>query len=271
MKRVGCQRGAESAATLIELLIASSVALVILGVITYASMSISKTMAATERQVTGSVTENRLMDYVTEDLRRAVRVSILDGSTSTVIKDTGSTSYTITETTKLVITIPDYYASNTPNNSTGSAFKTTRYPRTTLNTASTYNGNSNSLLDGTVPWSEAQTTVGGKSVTRFAPSSVGSGEMEVRYYRGPRSSSDATVCFFRSEYPAGSSTASSTKEIAERVVDGVSSTTLAVSGKNGGQTFRLQSSFVPTYTRKNSSASTTLAFVEVSVRNPRRD
>ena len=271
MQRLTHPRRGQSAVSLIELLVASSVAIVILGVITYASMSISKTMAATERQVTGSVTENRLMDYVTEDLRRAVRVSILNGSTSTVIKDTGSTSYTITETTKLVITIPDYYASNTPNNTAASTFKTTRYPRETLNTSLTYNGSATALVNGTVPWSEAQTTVNGALVTRFAPSSVGSGEMEVRYYRGPRSSSDATVCFFRSEYPAGSSTASSTKEIAERIVDAVSSTTLAISGKNGGQTFRLQSSFVPTYTRKNSSASTTLAYVEVSVRNPRRD
>ena len=129
MKRLMDRTGSENAATLIELLIASSVAVVILGVITYASVSINRTMSATDRQVTGSVTENRLMDYVTEDLRRAVRVSVLSGSTSTVIKDTGSTSYTINETTKLVLSIPDYYSSNTPNNSAGSSFKITRCRR----------------------------------------------------------------------------------------------------------------------------------------------
>lgn len=271
MKRLRHHPGTENAATLVELLIATSISVVILGVVTYASMSINRSMPATERQVTGSVVENRLMDYVTEDLRRAVRVSILAGGSSTVIKDTGGTSYTVNETTFLVISIPDYYSSNTPNNSVGSTFKTSRYTRATLNTSSTYNGTGNSLVDGTVPWSEATTTVGGKQVTRFAPGSAGNGEIDVRYYRAARSNSDPTVCFFRSEYPSGSGTPNSTTEIAERVVDAVSSTTLAISGKNGGQTFRLQSSFVPTYTRNNGSASTTMAYVEVMLRNPRRD
>lgn len=148
--------------TLVELMIAMTVSVIILGIFTYAGLGITRNLSATERYIVGIANENRIMDYVAADLRRAVRVSILTGSTSTILKDSGNTTYSITGSTLLVLSLPDYYASNTPNNTKGSTFKTTRYPRTTLNSSSTYNGNSNTLLNGIVPWVDAQTVVARK-------------------------------------------------------------------------------------------------------------
>jgi hypothetical protein len=256
---------------LVEMMMSLGIGVVVLGVLTYASIGISRSLSATERYIVGVANENRLMDYVAADLRRALRVSVVSGGTTTVLKETGTTSYNITETTILAIRIPDYYGSNTNDNSAGSAFKTTRYARSTLNTSSTYNGNGNTLLNGIVPWADAQTIVVGKKVTRFAPSSAGTGEIEVRYYRGVRSGTDSTRCFFRSEYPVGSSTPTSTVEVAERISDGLSTTTLLIMARNGGQVFRLQSSFTPTYSRQGASSASTTGIIEVCTRNLRRD
>ncbi len=257
--------------TLVETMFAMTVGVVILGVFTYAGLGITRSLSGTERYIVGVANENRLMDYVAADLRRAVRVSALTGGVSTVLKNTGATTYSITTTTTLVLSIPDYYGANTPDNLKGSTFKTTRYPRTTLNTSLTYNGNANPLLNGVVPWVDAQTVVANKNVTRFAPAASGTGELEVRYYRGVRSASDPTVCYFRAEYPSGSATAISTVEIAERVSDNLSTTTLLISARNNGQVFQLQSPFTPTYRRTGATSAPTTGVLEVSARNPRRD
>ena len=257
--------------TLVELMMAMTVSVIILGIFTYAGLGITRSLSATERYIVGIANENRIMDYVAADLRRAVRVSTLTGGTYTVLKNSGSTTYSITDTTLLVLSIPDYYASNTPDNTMGSTFKNTRYPRTTLNTSLTYNSNVNPLLNGVVPWVDAQTVVGPKNVTRFAPAASGTGEIQVRYYRGVRSASDPTMCYFRAEYPSGSAIASSTVEIAERISDNLSTTTLLISARSNGQVFQLQSSFTPTYRRQGATSAPTNGVLEVSTRNPRRD
>jgi hypothetical protein len=256
---------------LVELMFAMVIGIAVLGIFTFASNGIARNLYGTDRYYTGVTTENRIMDYVAADLRRAVRVSILSGSTSPTIKNTGTTSYSITNTTRLVISIPDYYGANAANNSAGSSYKTTRYPRTTLNTSAFYNSNSNSLLNGIVPWDQAQTVVSGKRVTRFAPPLSGSGELQVRYYQAARSASDSTQCFFRAEYPAGATTPSSTVEIAEHVSDALSTTTLVISGRNTGLVFKLQSSFTPAYRKSGETSAPTTGILEVSLRNPRRD
>lgn len=264
-------RRLRSGFTLVELMFAMTIGAIILGIFTYAGIGISSNLSATERYIVGVANENRIMDYVAADLRRAVRASVLIGSTSTPLKNTGNTTYGITDTTTLVLSLPDYYASNTPNNLKGSTFKTPRYPRTTLNTSLTYNGNTNTLLNGVVPWTDAVRVVGGKNVTRFAPSTAGNGEIQVTYFRSFRSFTDPTICFFRAEYPSGSTTASSVVEIAERVVDNLSTTTLVISARNNGQVFNLQSSFTPSYRRTGATSASTTGILEVSTRNPRRD
>lgn len=248
-----------------------TVGMMVLGVLTYASIGITRSLSASERYIVGVANENRLMDYVAADIHRALRVGIISGGNTTPLKETGSTTYSVTDVSILAISVPDYYGANTPDNAAGSTFKTTRYPRATLNTSSTYNGNGTALLNGTVPWADAQMVVGGKRVTRFTPSTAGTGELQVRYYRGVRSANDSTLCFFRAEYPSGSATASSRVEIAERISDDLSTTTLLISARNGGQVFQLQSSFTPTYRRSGVSAATTTGVLEVCTRNPRRD
>jgi hypothetical protein len=256
--------------TLAELTVSSGIAFVILGILVLAGAAINHRLWATEKFLKEVGNENRMMDSVAADLRRAVRVSILSGSSSTPIKDTGDTYYAINNSSTLVIGIPDYYGSNTPDNTKGSSYKSSRYPRATLNSSPTYNSNGVSLLNGIVPWTDAQIMRGSKRVTRFAPLSAASDEIQVRYYTGARSASDPTLCLFRAEYPPGSSTPSAIREVAERISDARSTTLLSISGRNGGAILRLKSSFTPVFQRASSSAPTT-AYVDANIRNPRRD
>jgi hypothetical protein len=256
---------------LLEMIVSVLVASVILAALTAASVGVRKSIAATHQYSVNAANETRLMDYVAQDLRRAVRVSMLNltTGTSTVMKN--YSGYSITETAVLSLRIPDYYASNTRDNTAGSSYKTSRYPRATLNTSATYNGSGTAKLNGIVPWADAVTTLNGKNITRFAPSSAGNGEIEVRYYRGARSTTDGSICFFRSEYPSGAATPSQVREIAERISDNTSTTSLVVTGKNDGLIFRLQSSFTPRYRFSGETTAGTEVFVEVSCRNARRD
>ncbi len=261
----------QTGATLVEVMVTMSIAVVVMGVLTYASLGITRSLSGTDQYMIGVGNTNRVLDSISADLRRAVRVRIISGPTSIPIKDTGATTYTVGTSNILAISVPDYYASNMPNNAAGSTYKTTRYPRATLDTDGNYNGNGNALLNGTIPWAVAQTTVDGKAVTRFAPISAGSGEIEIRYYTGPRSPSDSTLCFLRSEYPSGATRPSSIREIAARITDSTSTTTVTIRGRNAGQTFQLQSSFSPRFSLKAGSPMASTAVLEVNTRNPRRD
>jgi hypothetical protein len=253
---------------MLELLVSSAAALALLGGLLAAAISIRKSVVATNQFAVNSANETRLMDYVAQDLRRAVRVGMLSGSTNTTMKN--YSNFTVTETNILTINIPDYYASNTPDNSAGSSFKTGRYPRGTLNTSVTYNGNADTKLNGIVPWADAVTALNGKNVTRFAPSSAGTGEIQIRYYRAI-STTDSSVSFFRSEYPSGATTPSLVREIAERTSDNLSTTSLVVTGKNDGLIFLLESTFNPRFRFSGETTVGTEAYVEVSTRNLRRD
>ena len=267
MKRLRETGRLDGGSTLIELLVSSASAVVILGALLSGAVAVRKSFSATERYVTGINNQSRLMDFVARDLRRAVRVGTLVGGVNTPLKN--HTGFSITETNMLTINIPDYYATNTPDNATGSDFKTSRYSRARLDAA--YIGNSNTKLNGVIPFSEAVTTVGSTQTSRFAPVSAGNGEIQIRYYRGLRSAQDRSVCYFRAEYPAGSSVVlSPPKEIAERVVDSLSTTGLTVIGSQNGKYFRLQSNFTPQYGLYRSVAGTD-QFVEVSLRGTRRD
>ena len=261
----------ESGLTLVEVMVSSTIAFVILGILVLAGASINRSMWANEKFLREVGNENRMMDSVAADLRRAVRVSVVTSGGTVAIKDTLGTYYSINSSNTLTISIPDYYGSNTPDNLKGSAYKSSRYTRATLDAFSTFNSSGVALVNGTVPWSDAQTMVGGKRVTRFAPAAAASDELQVRYYTGARSASDPTVCLFRAEFPSGAATPSSTREVAERISDSRSTTLLSISGRNGGSILRLQSSFTPVFKRTGSSTSTTTAYVDVNIRNPRRD
>jgi type II secretory pathway component PulJ len=258
--------------TLLELACAMAVGAITLGVLGSGSVTISRSLAASDHYMRRANDGTRLLDYVARDLRRAVRVGKLSGGTPMTLKD--FTAFSVTDTTMLTINVPDYYSSNTPDNSPGSSFKTSRYPRTVLNTSSTYNTGSNPLLKGVVSWNNAVATLPGVGeTTRFSTS--GADEIQIRYYRAKRSAADATECFFRAEYPAGSSTPiSAPVEIAEQVLTGDSSTQLTVvdpKANDNGKHFRIQTSFVSRYRLSNTATTGTTQSVDVTLRNPRRD
>ncbi len=260
--------------TVLEMAVALGLGSVLAAVLATASISVQRSLAASKQYVTSINNECRLVDYVAQDLRRAVRVGqIVSGTYS---KATNLSGFAVSETNLLAINIPDYYGSNVPDNSAGSNFKTTRYPRAALNTSSSYNSDPVPVLRGCVPWSEAVTTVNSTKAPRYAPAAVGAGEIQVRYFRGPRSANDATICYFRGEYPVGSNTPIfPPREIAEQIVDSSSTTALIVDGYSKGSIpgmrYRLQSSFTPRYRRSNNSTAGTQQYVNVSLRNLRRD
>ena len=273
MKKTLDSHSARTAFTIIEMMVAAGAGLLLLGIVATASIGVQRSIATTSQCATSMNNENRLLDYVAQDLRRAVRVGMIASGSYQTIRNFSSLS--ITETSILAINIPDYYGSNTPNNAAGSTFKRSRYDRNSLNLVSTYNSSGVSILNGCIPYSEAVTTSNAKPVTRFAPA-AGTGEIQVRYYRGTRSAADATVCFFRREYPSNSNTpVSAPREIAEKIVDGASSTTLLLSGYSVGTTqgmrYRVQSSYTSRYRSRNTTTAGTEQYVEVTLRNPRRD
>lgn len=259
--------------TLTELLFAVTASAIFLGALILGLIAMRKSMYASNRYITAVNNQTRIMDYIAEDLRRAVRVGTLVSGVNTALKN-NSVGFSITDTTILTINIPDYYASNTRNNAYGSTFKTSRYSRATLDTSVTYNSNgTGSILNGVIPWTEATTTVGSVPATRFAPTTAGNGEIQVRYYRGPRSAHDSTVCFFRAEYPSNSNTPYFAQEIAERIMDGASTVTVKIFATTTApqpSVFRLQSAFNSEYTKSRTTIGTE-ATVVVTTRNTRRD
>lgn len=254
---------------LIEMLVGLIAATAVLAALASGSVSIYKSISATGSFATNIANESRLMDYAAQDLRRAVRVGTLVGGVATPLRT--QTNFAITEANILTIDVPDFYASNMPNRSLGSSYKVARYPRTTLNASSTYNGNAVVKLNGSVPWAEAAVALNSKYITRFAPTSAGDGTIQIRYYRGLRAGAGSAVCFYRAEYPSGAGTASDVREIAEGLPNVNLTTSLTISGMNNGAGFRIESSFVPRYRFSNSGLSGTTSWLEVSLRNLRRD
>jgi prepilin-type N-terminal cleavage/methylation domain-containing protein len=290
VKRQGLTRLRQSGFTLLELMVSLAAGLVALAVLIEGSVAVQKSLAASDQFSFRTNNGNRIADAVPQDLRLAVGVGTLDGSGNYTKLSPSSAPLTIgsgltdpntlaivTSISTLAITIPDYYGSNVPDNSVGSAYKTTRYPRSTLNTGAAYNGNSGSaaVLNGVVPWAQAVTTVTNTTTTAFA--STGTGLIQVRYTQGPRSAADATPCYFRTEYPSNSNTPNSAPvEIADDVVDSDSMTTLIIidpdygTAADAGTHFRIQSNFTPRY-RFISNTYSINQFVDVYLRNPRRD
>ncbi len=278
--------------TIVELIAAAGVGAVILAALLTTMVGVQKSLVASDEFSFRTNNGNRIADAVAQDLHRAVGVGTLDSSgtytklsaSSPVISVGGvvtdsNTIANVTNTLSLAITIPDYYATNVPDNSHGSTYKTTNYPRSTLNTSATYNGNTGStaLLNGTIPWAQAVTTVGSTKTTAF--SSTGTGLLQVRYTRAARSATDSTVCYFRTEYPSNSNTPNSAGvEIAEEVIDPDSATSLIIIDPDHGLTadkgthFRIQSNFTPRYRfLTNNYTYSNDQFVDVYLRNPRRD
>jgi type II secretory pathway pseudopilin PulG len=299
MKRRLPTRIGRVAFTLLEMMLSVGIGVMVLAVLIESLVSIQKSLNATDELSLRTNNGARLADAVARDLRRAVGVGTVNGtgtytainqSTAAVTTGTGlsdqNTVAMVTASSGLAIVIPDFYASNTPDNSLGSTYKTSRYDRlTVLNVSSTYNpyatSSANAALNGVVPWTQAI------SSQQVAYNSTGTGLIQVRYTEGPRSSTDSTPCFFRTEYPQGSNTPNSASvEIAEQVIESDSATTLilidpdrgsptlVINGKSvkvtdNGTHYRIQTSFTSRY-RFTTNTYGIDQYVDVYLRNPRR-
>jgi len=108
--------GAQRAFTLAEMLIGMVGSCIIIGALVVSSMELQKALHAGEVYASNQMGQHRLIDYVSRDLRRAIGIA----STQTVGGSGGTplagTSITVENGTSLVVTLPGYYASNTPTN-----------------------------------------------------------------------------------------------------------------------------------------------------------
>jgi prepilin-type N-terminal cleavage/methylation domain-containing protein len=261
------RRGPKSGYTLPEILAAMAMMSVVTAVIGTAMVTIRKSAQATSHYILETNNAARLVDYVSRDLSRALRVGQIVNGTYTTMKNVSG--FNITETSILAINIPDYYAGNTPDNRPESPFKTSRYARATPRPDGTWQPTPGA--NGATPWADAVMVVNGKQVARYAPKTAASDEIQVRYSRGPRSAQDPTVCYFRREYTSAGAPLAPAVEIAEQVVFNGSTTSLTVDGLNNGTLYRLQSAFAARFSSSNTSTTATNQMLEVALLNERRD
>lgn len=259
-----------------ELLMAVGTGVVVLGVFAAAAMNLGRSMFAADHYARASNDGSRLVDYMVQDLRRAVAVGVLSNGISTPLKN-GSAA-TVSEGVTLTISIPDYYASNTPGGA-GSAFRTPRYARNDLNTDPLFNTQGPLPLNGTVQWEEGVTKVGGVETTRFSPVNLGSDQVEVRYYRAPRSRADSTICYFRAEHLPGNARPNfAPEELASWTTEGGGPVTLTIQAPDlppadvrYGKLFLVKTSFEPQFQRCGIGTPPAEQRLTVLLRNGRRD
>lgn len=232
--------------TIVELITAMAVTLSVFAGGLVGIVVLNKSFAGFRQYAAGSNDGNRVSDYVSRDLRSALGVSRIDSGTTTLFK---SGSLEVNGTSQLVVFVPDYYSSNVPDNTSGSAYKTAHFSRANLPSGTTYFS-----YDSTV------VVVGTTRVPKYP------GQLEVRYLKKARSAQDPTLCYFRQEYDGGATpTLRSQMEIAEKV----EMEKLTVVATNQRQ-FSIITSFSPRWSGEAKRAGT-VQFSAVSLLNPRRD
>jgi prepilin-type N-terminal cleavage/methylation domain-containing protein len=179
MKRIDQRRGF----TVVELLCAAALSLVILAGAVAGVIALQKSFNGSQQYAAGMNDGSRLIDYISRDLRNAVKVTRVIGGVPSAFK---SGTLEVTGTDQLSISVPDYYMSNMRSNSSGSGYKTPRYSRVNLAAGTTY-----------YPYDTVVAIVGTVRTPKY-PS-----ELEVRYVKKARSAQDPTLCYFRREYEGG--------------------------------------------------------------------
>jgi hypothetical protein len=263
--------------TLVEVFVAAGVGGVVLTMLVLTSFTLQRSMAATEHLARSTNDGGRLLDAVARDLRCALAVGRISAGSYTPLRNAERVS--VTEAATLAINIPDYYDSNQPDPKHDSPFRTTRYEREKLNALSIFNLGVVDLLKGTVGWDDAVTKLGSVETVRFSPSSLGTGQLQVRYFRARRSKTDATICYFRAEHAPGSETPYyPPEEIVELLGVAAEPITLIVEAPNlppkhpyWGRIFHLSAAFNTRFRREPATGSRSEQHLRVMLRNPRRD
>ena len=70
MRKIVFTASRRSAFTLLETMVASAAGLLLVAALASAAFAVQKSIAATSQYVTGINNENRLVDYIAQDLRR---------------------------------------------------------------------------------------------------------------------------------------------------------------------------------------------------------
>lgn len=229
--------------TLVELVFATAVSALVLGAAAVGIMTLQKSFFGSKHYARGMNDGTRLVDYVSRDLRNAVKVSRLTSGAATPFK---VGSFDVTDSDQLVIFTPDYFVSNAPDNSSGSDYKLPRFSRSRL-----------PLGQEWFAYNEVVDVVGTWRGPKY-PSLL-----EVRYVKKPRSAQDPTICFFRQEYEG--TTLRSERDIAENV-DTARLTIQAVDPRR----FRVLSSFASKWSHEAARAGSR-QFSTVQLFNQRRD
>jgi prepilin-type N-terminal cleavage/methylation domain-containing protein len=276
----------QRAFTIAEVVVAMAIGSLILGAIFLSFISLQKSFVGSSQYATNVTASARLLDYLSMDLRRALRVNQGVATMPNPLRGAG-VRYVITDANILSITVPDYYANNASSNS---AYRTARYP---------YPGDPNydaTNSYGQVKFADATQVIKNKYVIAFSPSSAPDNptdELEVRYQRTTRalhdptgSAGDRTVCIFRQEFKNGVRvSALSREEIAEAVEvpltssgaqDLTAANNLSITSQNAdGAIFLVQFAFTSRLnwapSSQNASVVGSGASTVVALRNRRRD
>jgi type II secretory pathway component PulJ len=227
--------------TLVEVLAAAAITIVILGSVAAATASLQRSFLGNRAYLKGSGDSARVVDYISQDLRNATGVSRNNAGVSSFLT---AAQFDITETDQLWVTVPDYYTTNIPDNSSNSPYKTSRWSREYLGTRTYY------------PYDQIVKVVG---VTRV-PNYLGS--VQIRYLKRRRAA-DQALCFYRIEYEG--TTPRRTDEIAERV-DPMNIRITAVAPRR----FQVSGNFSSRWTGEN-ARNASAQFCTVALENYRTD
>jgi hypothetical protein len=234
----------ESGITLVETLCASAVLIALLAGASLGIVALQKSSLGAKQYATGMNDGSRLVDYISRDLRNAMKVSRrVNGTPVTFVK---GDVLELEGTNELAVNVPNYYLANTPDNDAGSTYKTARFSRSQLSGTQTHFGY-NTVVE----------IIGTRRTARYP------GNMEVRYLRKARSGSDPVSCIFRQEYESG--TLVNEQEIAERV-ESAKLTIVSIEK----QTFRITCNFASKWTGEASRIGAR-QFVTVQLFNFRKD
>ncbi len=282
-----------AAFSLPETLVAVAVASLLFGVVYLSHLTLQRSYAGSHEFAQNVAAGDRLLDYLSMDLRRALRVNQGPVASASPLRGAGN-RFVITETSPLCITVPDYYASNAVGNT---RYQEVKYPSGSgvqpfASVTQIIHPVTGTLLDP----NDSKNWLYGFKVAFQPPGSLGvppTDEIEVRYQRMTRaqhdpagSAGDGTVCIFRAEYKSGTRiSALENEEVASGIdapmtaasaPDTAALNNLSVTSQDAaGTSFLVQFAFTSRLaarsTGQQASVVGTGASTVVTLRNPRRD
>ncbi len=101
-----------AAFTLVEMIISMAVSVLVIGALLLGSISLQKSLHASETYASSYSDQRRLIDYLARDLRRSIEVTATDSDGLPFDPTAGP--LTVADKSALTVTLPGYYQSNSP-------------------------------------------------------------------------------------------------------------------------------------------------------------